>query len=143
MDPGDQGQEGKVKGELVQLIRARRTKAFEFLEKHLRPSACTITSWAFSSRFTTYRSTRPRSADGSTSSILDLVPPIASFARLSIHGAHLVLARDLLEHAPLPVDFLHPSAKAKEIVHEMRETHHFFHWELEFPDVFQDEHSRL
>ena len=35
------------------------------------------------------------------------------------------------------MDFLQPSAKAKDIVRELREAHRFFHWELEFPDVFQ------
>ena len=43
------------------------------------------------------------------------------------------------EHAPLPADFLQPSAKAKGIVRELRNAHRFFHWELEFPDVFQGE----
>jgi hypothetical protein len=32
--------------------------------------------------------------------------------------------------------FANPSPVARDIVRRLRERHHFFHWELEFPDVF-------
>jgi hypothetical protein len=43
---------------------------------------------------------------------------------------------DLIAHAPMPADFLHPSAQAQQIVSLLRQKYRFFHWELEFPDVF-------
>jgi hypothetical protein len=43
---------------------------------------------------------------------------------------------DLIAHAPMPADFLQPSAQAQQIVSLLRQKYRFFHWELEFPDVF-------
>jgi hypothetical protein len=43
---------------------------------------------------------------------------------------------DELSRAPLPADFGHPSADARAIVRQLQQTHRFFHWELEFADVF-------
>jgi hypothetical protein len=43
---------------------------------------------------------------------------------------------DHLELAPTPTDFHAPSTDAKAIVRCLRAALRFFHWELEFPDVF-------
>jgi len=43
---------------------------------------------------------------------------------------------DELHHAPKPTTFLDPGDKARRIVARLREQLRFFHWELEFPDVF-------
>jgi hypothetical protein len=43
---------------------------------------------------------------------------------------------DRLDAAPTPQNFSQPSAEALAIVGELHRTHRFFHWELEFPDVF-------
>jgi hypothetical protein len=43
---------------------------------------------------------------------------------------------DRLAAAPTPQNFGQPSAEALAIVEELQRTHRFFHWELEFPDVF-------
>jgi hypothetical protein len=43
---------------------------------------------------------------------------------------------DRLDTAPTPKTFAEPSEAALAIVEELRRTHRFFHWELEFPDVF-------
>jgi hypothetical protein len=43
---------------------------------------------------------------------------------------------DHLELAPTPTDFHAPSADTKAIVRALRAELRFFHWELEFPDVF-------
>jgi hypothetical protein len=43
---------------------------------------------------------------------------------------------DRLPAAPTPQNFGQPSAEALAIVEELHRTHRFFHWELEFPDVF-------
>jgi hypothetical protein len=43
---------------------------------------------------------------------------------------------DRLAAAPTPQNFGQPSAEALAIVEELHRTHRFFHWELEFPDVF-------
>ena len=36
----------------------------------------------------------------------------------------------------MPADFLRPPPKAQQVVSEVRQKYRFFHWELEFPDVF-------
>lgn len=41
-----------------------------------------------------------------------------------------------LDVAPRPAQLLTPSKTALEIVKQLREKRRFFHWELEFPDVF-------
>lgn len=43
-----------------------------------------------------------------------------------------------LGEAPTPASLLAPSAKAREVVAQVRERQRFFHWELEFPDVFTE-----
>lgn len=43
---------------------------------------------------------------------------------------------DRLAAAPTPQNFSQPTAEALAIVEELHRAHRFFHWELEFPDVF-------
>lgn len=43
---------------------------------------------------------------------------------------------DKLQSAPLPQNLGSPSEEARAIVAGLRHEHGFFHWELEFPDVF-------
>ncbi len=44
---------------------------------------------------------------------------------------------DQLEHAPLPGRLHAPSEPTRALTAELLQRHRFFHWELEFPDVFQ------
>ncbi|NMA28792.1 MAG: hypothetical protein GX934_13625, partial [Burkholderiales bacterium] len=44
---------------------------------------------------------------------------------------------DQLEHAPLPGALHAPSEPTRALTAELLQRHRFFHWELEFPDVFQ------
>lgn len=46
---------------------------------------------------------------------------------------------DRLEALPLPSQLPDPGDAAREVVRALRETRRFFHWELEFPDVFTEE----
>ncbi len=43
---------------------------------------------------------------------------------------------DQLEAAPTPKNFLNPSTEMIKLVRELSHKYRFFHWELEFPDVF-------
>ncbi|MBI5445715.1 MAG: hypothetical protein HY900_31425 [Deltaproteobacteria bacterium] len=43
---------------------------------------------------------------------------------------------DALDSAPTPKTFLKPSPEARETAGQLTAKHRFFHWELEFPDVF-------
>ncbi len=45
---------------------------------------------------------------------------------------------DQLAEAPRPLDLLAPSEAARAIAREVAGRRRFFHWELEFPDVFSD-----
>ncbi len=45
---------------------------------------------------------------------------------------------DKIEHAPLPTSFADPPDEARAIAKEVAARHRFFHWELEFPDVFRE-----
>ncbi len=46
---------------------------------------------------------------------------------------------DALGSVPKPSELTDPSLAAREIVERLREEHRFFHWELEFPDVFTEQ----
>ncbi len=48
---------------------------------------------------------------------------------------------DKLDVAPLPLSLAALSAEATAIVAALTREHHFFHWEIEFPDVFAREQS--
>jgi len=48
---------------------------------------------------------------------------------------------DDLEHAPLPTNFGVPSGETKVVAERVATAKRFFHWELEFPDVFRTEGS--
>lgn len=41
-----------------------------------------------------------------------------------------------INQAPLPAEFPKPDAQSLALAAELAEQYHFFHWELEFPDVF-------
>lgn len=43
---------------------------------------------------------------------------------------------DRVDLAPMPNTFADPGSEAREIVQDLTLTHRFFHWELEFADVF-------
>jgi hypothetical protein len=48
---------------------------------------------------------------------------------------------DELDHAPLPTTFANPASEARAIAQRIAADYRFFHWELEFPDVFRDRGS--
>lgn len=41
-----------------------------------------------------------------------------------------------LDIAPSPSRFFDPPVETRAVVEQLRDQHHFFHWEIEFPDVF-------
>ena len=43
---------------------------------------------------------------------------------------------DRLDTAPSPSRFFDPPAETRALVDQLRDQHRFFHWEIEFPDVF-------
>ena len=45
---------------------------------------------------------------------------------------------DEIRHAPLPTSFADPSDETMAVATKVATRHRFFHWELEFPDVFCD-----
>ena len=49
---------------------------------------------------------------------------------------------DQIEHAPLPTSFANPSVETRTIAEQVATQERFFHWELEFPDVFQELSSK-
>ena len=48
---------------------------------------------------------------------------------------------DEIEHAPLPTSFADPPKTTRAVAREVAARHRFFHWELEFPDVFREEEA--
>jgi len=44
---------------------------------------------------------------------------------------------DLLDFAPTPDKFLNPPKQTRDIIENLAQKYQFFHWELEFPDVFR------
>ncbi|MCY4213494.1 MAG: hypothetical protein OXF68_07705 [Gammaproteobacteria bacterium] len=45
---------------------------------------------------------------------------------------------DEIENAPLPSSFTNPSPNTRKVAAEVAAQERFFHWELEFPDVFRE-----
>ena len=43
-----------------------------------------------------------------------------------------------IDHAPLPTSFADPPEGTRAVAKEVAARHRFFHWELEFPDVFSE-----
>lgn len=134
-------QKEKVRAELVQLIRARREVAFSFFEEKLTPAGThdqlvnvfeklhSMPIFDYEERRHEYeRYFGPRTAYRHLRDAFDTWCAIWFWPG------------DQLDHAPMPVDFLKPSAEALGIVEELRDKYHFFHWELEFPDVFTPAH---
>ena len=48
---------------------------------------------------------------------------------------------DEIDHAPLPTSFSDPPEQTKAVAKDVAARHGFFHWELEFPDVFHTHYS--
>ena len=46
---------------------------------------------------------------------------------------------DEIEHAPLPTSFADPPQETRAVARDVAASYRFFHWELEFPDVFCEE----
>jgi hypothetical protein len=131
----------KVQAELVQLIRARRVVAFPFFEEQLSPARTqdqlvgaferlhSLPIWEYEERRRHYENYfGPGTAYHHLRNAFDTWCAIWFWPG------------DQIEHAPMPVDFLNPSAATRAFVEELRRHYHFFHWELEFPDVFSDAH---
>lgn len=57
-------------------------------------------------------------------------------ARMDLWCALWFWPGESIESAPLPQDFLAPSGEALTIAQRVAQTNRFFHWELEYPDVF-------
>ena len=45
---------------------------------------------------------------------------------------------DEIEHAPVPTSFADPAKETRAVARNVAARHCFFHWELEFPDVFRE-----
>jgi hypothetical protein len=126
-----------VRVEMVQLIRARRTMAFEFLEKQL-------TSVGVHDHlvgvFEQIHNLQIHETEERQRIYEQQFGPGSAYEQLraafDTWCAIWFWPGDQLEHAPMPVEFLQSSAATKEIVAGLREAYRFFHWELEFPDVF-------
>ena len=62
-------------------------------------------------------------------------------ARLDLWCALWFWPGDAVGQAPLPSQFGAPSPQALAKAEQMARAHHFFHWELEFPDVFMPQRN--
>ena len=57
-------------------------------------------------------------------------------ARMDLWCALWFWPGELIEQAPLPSDFINPDDDSLNIASQVARQQRFFHWELEFPDVF-------
>jgi hypothetical protein len=132
---------GKVQAELVQLIRARRTAAFPFFEEKLTPAG---TQAELVKVFEKLHSMPIYDYDDRRREYEKYFGPGTAYRHL--RGAFDTWCAiwfwpgDRLDLAPMPVDFLKPTPEVQAVVEELRKQYHFFHWELEFPDVFTSAH---
>jgi hypothetical protein len=133
---------GKVQAELVQLIRARRVVAFPFFEEKLTPAR---TQDQLVKVFEKLHSMSIYDYEERRCEYEKYFGPGTAYSHLrsafDTWCAIWFWPGDRLENAPMPVDFLTPSVAAQQIVHDLRAQYRFFHWELEFPDVFTTVHQ--
>jgi hypothetical protein len=131
----------KVQAELVQLIRARRVIAFPFFEEKLTPAG---TQDQLVSVFEKLHSMPIYDYEERRLEYEKYFGPGTAYRHLrdafDTWCAIWFWPGDQLDNAPMPVDFLKPSAVSQALVEELRKKYHFFHWELEFPDVFTPAH---
>jgi hypothetical protein len=106
----------EVRTELVQVIRARRTKAFEFFEKQLSPVGVhdhLVSVFEQIHNLPVHETEERRRVYeqhfGPGSAYRQLREAFDTWCAIWFWPG------DLLEHTPLPVDFLQPSANAKDI----------------------------
>ena len=62
-------------------------------------------------------------------------------ARMDLWCALWFWPGELIEQAPLPSDFINPDDDSLNIASKVARQQRFFHWELEFPDVFTAKHN--
>jgi len=131
----------KVQAELVQLIRARRTAAFPFFEEKLTPADTQI---ELVKVFEKLHSMPIYDYEERRREYERYFGPGTAYRHLrnafDTWCAVWFWPGDQVEQAPMPVDFLNPSAEVQATVEKLRKQYHFFHWELEFPDVFTSAH---
>jgi len=131
----------KVQAELVQLIRARRVIAFPFFEEKLTPAG---TQDQLVSVFEKLHSMPIYDYEERRNEYEKYFGPGTAYRHLrdafDTWCAIWFWPGDQLDRAPMPVDFLKPSAVSQAVVEELHKKYHFFHWELEFPDVFTSAH---
>lgn len=131
----------KVRAELVQLIRARRVVAFPFFEEKLTPAG---TQDQLVSVFEKLHSMPIYDYEERRHEYEKYFGPGTAYRHLrdafDTWCAIWFWPGDQLEFAPMPVDFLNPCEASQSIVDQLRNKYHFFHWELEFPDVFTPAH---
>lgn len=130
-----------VKAELLKLITLRRQDSFAFIEEQLTPSGVhdqLVDAFEEIHALPIHDAEKRRELYdrkfGFGSAYRQLRAAFDTWCAVWFWPA------DHLEDAPMPGDFLKPSAKTLNLVRTLRAEHRFFHWELEFPDVFQGEH---
>jgi hypothetical protein len=127
-----------VAAELVQQIRARRTRGFAFIEEQM---SLGVAHTALVSAFEQIHNLPIHQIDERREIYQKYFGGDSTYHQLreafDLWCAIWFWPGELLEFAPLPGDFLEPTARMKEIVAMLRNEARFFHWELEFPDVFR------
>jgi hypothetical protein len=135
-------QKDRVRAELVQLIRARRVVAFPFFEEKLTPAG---TQDQLVGVFEKLHSMPIYDYEERRHEYEKYFGPDTAYRYLrdafDTWSAIWFWPGDQLDLAPMPVDFLKPSVESRGVVEELRGKIHFFHWELEFPDVFTPAHG--
>lgn len=131
----------KVQAELVQLIRVRREIAFPFFEEKLTPAA---TQNQLVGVFEKLHSMPIYDYEERRHEYEKYFGPGTAYRHLrnafDTWCAIWFWPGDQLDLAPMPVDFLKTSSETQALVENLRKKYHFFHWELEFPDVFTAAH---
>lgn len=130
-------QKEKVKAELVQFIRARREAALPFFEEKVTPAGAhdhlvNVFEKLHALPIGEYEERRQEYERhfGPGTAYRHLRGAFDTWCAIWFWPGELVDA------APMPLDFMKPSGRAQTIIHELRNHYRFFHWELEFPDVF-------
>jgi len=123
----------EIKDELVKVIEARKQPGFFFRDDRATPNQI-LTEARAQFEAIHHHETEPERQEELYRELRVTVAPLSE--AFDAWCAIWFWPGDSLAHAPTPQTVASPSEPSRHVIAQLREEHRFFHWELEFADVF-------
>lgn len=137
-----QKKDNLVQGELKRLIQRKVQPAFAFVEERISPAQVHDQALAVFERLHNLPVHEVEERKRIYEQEIAAAPALRLLKEaFDIWCAVWFWPADLLDLAPYPANLLDPPEPTREVVRLLCQRHHFFHWELEFPDVFMGKSS--